>query len=429
MSPGLDIVPTPMLFDARRRLCLSKKVKRRETHRTWYWVVFTGFVMQGVLFATWVSRTPEVQSSLGLDTAGMGAFNLSLAIGSLCGMLLGGQLVHRFGVKGTLAVSYALSSIFLIALGVVSTSATLGLSFATVFILGAAMGSGGLAINIEGANVDRGSRKTLLPSLHGAFSAGTLLGGALGTLAIVAGVSVVSQFAAIGMMAFLVNGLLALLMPRDELLSTVANPVVASDRSKPTRAERLSVWREPRTMTVAFIVLGFNLAEGTASTWLPIAMVDIGMTEALATATYTTFAAAMTITRFSGGYIVDRIGKQVSLLLFASITVVGILVVIATPLLSLPLVGAFLWGAGNSMGFPLCVSIISDEPRLSASRVGVLALSSNVAGLVGPPLLGGLGQIWGLLVAFYAPAALLGTGMAMNPRLSTRRSSSDQGLP
>lgn len=407
-------------------VCLGKQVKRLDSHRAWYWVVFTGFVMQGVLYATWVSRTPEVQSALGLDTAGMGAFTLTLAIGSLTGMLIGGQLVHRFGVKSTLAVAYGLSSLFLVALGIATASGILGISFVTVFLLGSAMGSGGLSINIEGANVDRGSRKTLLPSLHGAFSAGTLLGGAIGTLAIVAHVSVWGQFLAIGALCFLVNALLAFLMPRDELLTTTAVPVSDTDRSKPTRAERASVWREPRTMTVAFIVLGFNLAEGTASTWLPIAMVDIGMTEAFATATYTTFAAAMTITRFSGGMVVDRIGKQRSLLLFASTTVIGILTVIATPLIALPLVGAFLWGAGNSMGFPLCVSVISDEPRLSASRVGVLALSSNAAGLVGPPLLGGLGQLWGLLTAFYAPALLLGSGMAMNPRLKAQTARIEQ---
>ena len=382
------------------------------SHRAWYWVVFTGFVMQGVLFATWVSRTPEIQASLHLDTAGMGAFTLALALGSLSGMLLGGQAVHRFGVKTTLAVSYGLSSTLLICLGFVTSTGQLALSTVTVAVLGAAMGCGGLSINIEGANVDRGSRRTLLPSLHGAFSAGTLLGGAIGTLAIIAGVSVNMQFLAIGLLCFVVNAALAVLMPRDENLFTQA--VTLTDTTKPSRKERAAVWREKRTLIVAFIVLGFNLAEGTASTWLPIAMVDTGMTEASATATYTTFAAAMTLARFSGGYVVDRIGRSRSLLLFASITVVGILTVIATPLIALPFLGAFLWGVGNSMGFPLCVSTISDEPRLSASRVGILALSSNVAGLAGPPLIGGMGQILGLLTAFYAPVLLLGSGMTLN---------------
>lgn len=382
--------------------------------------------MQGLLFATWVSRTPEIQTALGLDTAGMGAIALTMTVGSLMGMLIGGQLIHRFGVKKTMAVGYAMSSLVLIILGVATSSGLLGISFVTVFLLGSVMGSAGLAINIEGANVDRGSRKTLLPSLHGAFSAGTLLGGLIGTLAILVQVSVWGQFVAIGALCFVANGFMAYLMPRDELLTTTAISVSSTDTSKPTRSERLSVWREPRTLTVAFIVLGFNLAEGTASTWLPISMVDIGMNEAFATATYTTFAAAMTITRFGGGTVVDRIGKQRSLLLFAAITVVGILTVIATPLISLPLVGAFLWGAGNSMGFPLCVSVISDEPRLAASRVGVLAYSSTSAGIFGPPLIGGLGQIFGLITAFYAPVLLLGSGMAMTPRLKAHTARIEQ---
>jgi MFS family permease len=386
--------------------------ERPGSHRLWFWVIFMAFLLQGIQYATWVSRTPEIQQSLHLDTASMGGFTLAMALGSLTGMLAGGQLIHRIGVRGTLLVSYGISTAMLALLGIVVESGALGLSTATVFAFGAASGSGGLAINVEGANVDRASRRSLLPSLHGAFSSGTLLGGAIGTIAIVFAIKLDVQFISLGAILFCLNLAIWRLLPKDEVLSTQS--IVISEKFVPSRKERVLVWRESRTLQVALIVFGFNLAEGTASTWLPISMVDAGLSEANATATYTVFAAAMAVTRLSGGFVVDRLGRSRSLLVFAAICATGIMIVIATPLIWLPFLGAALWGVGNSLGFPLCVAAISDEPRLASSRVGVLALSSNAAGLAGPPLLGGLGQLLGLLTAFWAPVGFLSSGMLLN---------------
>lgn len=165
---------------------------------------------------------------------------------------------------------------------------------------------------------------------------------------------------------------------------------------------------------VAFIVIGFNLAEGTASTWLPIALVDAGLSSAIATASYTVFAGAMAVGRLSGGPIVDYLGRAKALIMFAALTALGILIVILTGWIAIPLVGAALWGLGNSIGFPLCVSAVSEDPRLAGSRVGVLVVASNTSGIAGPPLLGFIGQVAGLFSAFLVPFFLLLAGMAFN---------------
>jgi fucose permease len=186
-----------------------------------------------------------------------------------------------------------------------------------------------------------------------------------------------------------------------------------------TARDRRRVWREPQTLMVAFIVIGFNLAEGTASTWLPIALVDAGLSAAIATASYTVFAGAMAVGRLSGGPIVDKLGRSKALLAFAAITALGILIVILTGWLALPLVGAALWGLGNSIGFPLCVSAVSEDPRLAGTRVGVLVIASNTSGIAGPPLLGFIGQAAGLFTAFLVPFFLLLSGMFFNKATRT----------
>ena len=80
----------------------------------------------------------------------------------------------------------------------------------------------------------------------------------------------------------------------------------------------------------------------------------------------------------------------------------------------IPYLGTFLWGVGLSIGFPLCVSAVSFEPRLVSSRVSYLATTGSVAVTTGPPLLGVLAQFTGLLAVFTIPAAFLVAGLFAN---------------
>jgi MFS family permease len=382
--------------------------------RAWYWFTFAAFGVQGLYFSTWVSRTPEIQKLLGLDTAQMGLFTLAMAVGSLSGLLIGGPIIARFGTRIVLIVAYSAGSVFLALLGIAAEMQLLPLATLAITLVGFSGGSGGLAINIEGANVDRSSPKSLLPSLHGAFSLGSLLGGAIGTLAIVTGVSVQANFIGMSLLVFVITLFVCIPLPKTSGKHVHDDMNTDQIQTVATARERRRVWHEPQTLMVAFIVIGFNLAEGTASTWLPIALVDAGLSAAIATASYTVFAGAMAVGRLSGGPIVDFLGRSKALLTFAGITALGILIVILTGWIAAPLVGAALWGLGNSIGFPLCVSAVSEEPRLAGTRVGVLVIASNTSGIAGPPLLGFIGQAAGLFTAFLVPFFLLLAGMSFN---------------
>lgn len=382
--------------------------------RSWYWLAFVSFGVQGLYFSTWVSRTPEIQKLLGLDTAQMGLFTLAMALGSLSGLLIGGPIIARLGTRIVLIFAYCGGAIFLSLLGVVAQMHNLQLATVSIILVGFSGGAGGLAINIEGANVDRNSPKSLLPSLHGAFSLGSLLGGAIGTIAIVNGVSVEANLIGMSALVFAVTLIVTTRLPRTSGKHVHADMNTDQIATVASAKERRRVWLEPQTLMVAFIVIGFNLAEGTASTWLPIALVDAGLSSAIATASYTVFAGAMAIGRLSGGPIVDYLGRARALIVFAAITALGILIVILTGWIAIPLVGAALWGLGNSIGFPLCVSAVSEDPRLAGSRVGVLVVASNTSGIAGPPLLGFIGQVAGLFSAFLVPFFLLLAGMSFN---------------
>ena len=73
----------------------------------------------------------------------------------------------------------------------------------------------------------------------------------------------------------------------------------------------------------------------------------------------------------------------------------------------LAFVGALLWGCGVSLGFPVGMSAGADEPAFAAVRVSVIASIGYCAFLGGPPLVGFLGQHFGVRHAITAVMVLL----------------------
>jgi dipeptide/tripeptide permease len=92
----------------------------------------------------------------------------------------------------------------------------------------------------------------------------------------------------------------------------------------------------------------------------------------------------------------------------------GIVIVMLTNVIHLPYLGAALWGLGCSLGFPLCIASITDDPRLAPPRVSMVYVSGNFGSLAIPPILGGIGQFLGLFAAFAIPVALIAAGLSVN---------------
>jgi fucose permease len=394
---------------------MAKTPPRTISPRRWYWATFVIFAGQGIMATAFWTRSPEIEHLLGVDVAVMGILGFLNSIGGLIGILGGGKLVPRFGVRNTMIAAYATILVSLIMIGVSASAHNVVGTAIFLITLGLASGLGGLAINLEGSAVDRASSRSLLPSLHGAFSAGTLIGSAFGALLIAANVNLVVSFALICAIyiAAMAGGVPSI--PRYSGRRFTEDMDTQAIAAVPTKAERRAVLRERRLWGVLFIVFGFTLGEAVAGTWIPLALVKgDGMTAADAGLGLSLYFAGMTLGRFTGGFIVDFLGRARSLIIYALVAVIGISVVISSPVTHVPYVGTFLWGIGLSVGFPLCVAAISYEPRLVSSRVSYLATTGSVSVTVGPPLLGVLAQFTSLLAVFTIPAALLVAGLFAN---------------
>ena len=379
--------------------------------------LFAFFFIPGVALASWVTRTPAIRDGIDASLAAMGLVLLGLSAGSMCGILLSGVLVGRWGTRPV-----SIMGLWLLLAGVAVMAAGTGLGLAVVVALGLClfglgMGASEIAINIDGAGVERLSGRPLMHALHGCFSLGTAFGALAGF------------------------GLARIDLPvawHLGLIAAVAVPPVlwfarwippgtgVTIRRVPGRAEapapsRDPYWRDPRLYLIGLAVLAVALAEGAANDWLPILMVDEhGFSPASGSLAYLGFSVAMTLGRFAGGTFLRRHGPVAVMRVTTALCAAGLALVILTPVPALAAGSVLLWGLGASLGFPIAISAAGASGPDATGRVRTVTICGYIAFLVGPPLLGLIGEIWGLRSAMLVVLALILAAAAVAGALRPR---------
>ncbi|HYP44064.1 MAG TPA: MFS transporter [Propionibacteriaceae bacterium] len=367
---------------------------------------YLAFIGSGFAFASWASRIPQVRDRLQLDSSELGLVLLAVAAGSLLSMPLSGPVVTRFGSRRTVA---AMAALLAAALVVVAVGYVLGMLPVLVglFLLGVANGSWDVAMNVQGARVERLIGQAIMPRFHAGFSIGTVAGALLGAAMVALEVSPTLHLAGV---AVIIGAVVPLGVRTFVADDDPADAASTSMSEGPTGAARtLAAWRERRTLLVGLIVLAFAFAEGTGNDWIGIALIDgYSLPPAIGTLGFALFLAAMTAGRWYGPPLLDRYGRVAVLRLLSVLSVVGLSLFVFGQLPWVAFVGAVLWGAGISLGFPVGMSAGADEPAMAAARVSVIASIGYCAFLAGPPLIGFLGDQITVLKALTAVAVLLG---------------------
>jgi predicted MFS family arabinose efflux permease len=394
----------------------TSRTKPSTELRHWRNAVFTIFALCGFVFATWASRVPTVRDLLGASTQQMGFLILGMSAGSIVGVIAASHIIARLGATRTIFWVYGAVSTAMIVLGVVVAFVPV---FAPIFLVLIVLGAAStvdVAMNLSGAANERAIGRTLMPLFHASFSGGTVLGAGLGALLELLGVPIGVHFVGVGVAALIVNAVLV------RFLQPAEQPVGHEDAPTGGFRSRLSVWTDPRVLVIGVIVLGMAFAEGSANDWLSLAMVDgHGFDNAGGAAVLGLFLAAMTAGRIGGVVALDRYGRVPVLRVSAALAVVGLLMVIFVPVDALVIVGVVLWGVGASLGFPVGMSAAADDPRTATATVGAVATIGYTAFLVGPPLIGLIGQHIGILRALLVvlvliAAAGLASGAARQPK-------------
>ncbi|KNC08873.1 membrane protein [Klebsiella sp. RIT-PI-d] len=364
------------------------------------WALFTFFFIPGLLMASWATRTPAIRDILSVSTAEMGAVLFGLSIGSMSGVLSSAWLVKRFGTRKVIR-----ATMFSAVLGMLVMSGALWLSSAFCFafglaIFGGSFGAAEVAINIEGATVEREINKTVLPMMHGFYSFGTLAGAGVGMM--------LTRFEVTASLHLLIAALFAILPVAIAIKAIPEGNGKNSAETAVSREKGLPFYRDIQLLLIGVIVLAMAFAEGSANDWLPLLMVDgHGFSPTSGSLIYAGFTLGMTVGRFTGGFFIDRYSRVAVVRASAIMGALGIALIIFVDSAWVAGVSVILWGLGASLGFPLTISAASDTGPDASTRVSVVAITGYLAFLVGPPLLGFLGEHYGLRSAMIVVLSLV----------------------
>ena len=365
--------------------------------------VAVAFVVNGFAFASWLARVPATRDTLALSSAELGLLLLCLAVGSVLALPATGPVVHRTGpARGVLAgAAVATAGQLLLCGGLALTSVPL--TAVGLALIGVGVSGWDVAMNIEGAAVEQRLGRPLMPRLHAGFSLGTVGGALLGAAAAALAFPLPLHLLLVAVLSF-------------AAIAVVVRSFLPADPGEEAAREGGSgvgrAWREPRTLLVGALTLAFAFTEGSANDWLAVALVDgRGVSEAVAAVGFACFVSAMTAVRVLGGTVLQRWGRVTTLRAGGVTAVLGLLLFVTAPALPLAIAGAVLWGAGAALGFPVGMSAAADDPARAAARVSVVSSIAYTAFLAGPPLIGVVAEVTGVVDALLVVLVVLAAGL------------------
>lgn len=350
------------------------------------------YFFQGLSFASWASRIPDIKAALNLSDAQLGTLLFALPLGQLITMPLSGRLVTLYGSRRVLRAGAPLYALVLSFIALAGTGWQLGMALLAFGIVGNLCN---IAVNTQGVAAEQLYGRSIMTSFHGAWSIAGFTGALIGMLLINFHVGTYTHF-----------WIILLLV----IINTAFNERFLVEHVA-TRQKKAGFLMKPDKMLVQLGIIGFcsMATEGAMFDWSGIYFKDIVQApSSLVTVGYASFMIMMAGGRFVGDWAIRRIGRRTLLQISGCFIFVGMTVSVLLPTITTAALGFMLVGLGVACVVP---SIYSTAGRSTKVSPGVaLAMVSSVSYLgflIGPPLIGYIAELANLRYS-YAVVGLFG---------------------
>ena len=355
---------------------------------------------QGIAFASWASRIPDIKSSLQLSDAVLGSILLALPLGQLLTMPISGRLVTRFGSRIVLAVSVPIYVLFLSNIGLAASAWQLGLM---LFLFGVIGNMCNIALNTQAVEAEKLFVKPIMTSFHGVWSIAGFSGALIGLLMINLQVSPYLHF-----------WIITLLLWVNVFFNYKF--LVPGKGTGTSSGSRLFIKPEGALLQLGIIGFCSMAAEGAMFDWSGVYFKDIvNAPSSLVIIGYASFMIMMALGRFLGDGVIARLGRKRTIQVSGVIIFTGMLISVVFPYIIPATIGFMLVGLGVSSIVPTVYSSAGKNRKVSPGMALAMVSSVSYLGfLMGPPLIGYISALsnlrysyavigcFGLLVTFLA---------------------------
>ncbi|MHA4740101.1 MFS transporter [Dyadobacter sp. MSC1_007] len=365
------------------------------------WAVAAFFFVQGLSFAAWASRIPDIKNMLHLTEGGLGTVLLALPLGLMASLPISGWMVTHYGSKKMVLIGALLYAVTLTFIGFVSRTEHLVIA---LFAFGLWGNLTNIAVNTQAVQVEQVYGKSIMASFHGLWSLAGFVSAMIGSLFISAQIPPQIHFSVIAVLAFAVI--------------FTAYKHTMPDNDKAEESQPMFVKPDRDLLTLGLIGFCAMVCEGAMFDWSGVYFQEaVHVPASMTTLGYVAFMGTMTGGRFAGDWLANRLGRKKMLQISGILMGSGIAIAVGLPYLVPATFGFLLVGFGVSSVVPLVYSAAGKSTSMSAGMALAAVSSISFIGfLIGPPLIGIVAQFADLRWSF----AIVGVLASLTAYLSTK---------
>lgn len=370
------------------------------------------FLTNGALFANLLPRYPEIKADLGLSNAAYGVAIAAFPVGALVAGLAAAPLIRRFRSARVAVVTNIGVGVFVFAASLAASAVVLA---TVLFIAGTCDAVTDVAQNAQALRVQRNYGRSIINSLHAVWSAGAVLGGAMGAAAIALHIPRTTHLA---VSAALFSAVVLAAYP-----FLLHGP--DQDDHPSARAERLgrpAVKLYPILGALVLIAIAGAVVEDAGSSWATLYLQDgLGAPAAVAAFGYIAMVGFQFVGRLMGDRLVDRFGERAVARVGGLVTAAGMGAALAFPGVPGTIAGFAAAGFGVATLVPAAMHGADQLPGLRpGTGLTAVAWLMRVGFVSSPPVIGLIADATslrvGLLVVPIAGVAVMLLAVALSPR-------------
>lgn len=346
------------------------------------------FLTNGALFANLLPRYPEIKADLGLSNAGYGVAIAAFSVGALVTGPLAATLIRRYrssrvAVWGSVAIA-----VFAWFAGLAPSAVTFA---GALFVAGGADAVTDVAQNAHGLRVQRRYGRSIINSFHAVWSAGAILGGAMGAGAIALHIPRGSHLATSAVL------FIALCVIAYPFLLPGPDEAGHADRVGPAETPGAGLATYAALAALVTIAIAAATVEDAGSSWATLYIRELGAPGAIAVSGYIAAVGFQFVGRVLGDRLVDRFGQRAVARTGGAVAAGGMGAALAFPSMPAAIAGFAAAGFGVATLIPAAMQRADELPGLKRGT-GLTAVTwlMRVGFVFAPMIVGAIADAFSL---------------------------------
>lgn len=341
------------------------------------------FASLNFIFGTWAIYIPTVKEHLSIDKGALGVAIFCLAMGTFSVLPFAAPIIRKLGVGaatalGVLGIAFSAFFPFL--------ASDYSFLLMALFLLGATQGFTDIAMNGLVSEIEKQDQKSVMSTTHGFFSLGGVLAG-MGSFLIPVFSNPIIHMGMVVVLVLIANAFYF----RSYVHIKAGIP--------PKQAVNFSQLKPLFLLgLISFVVMG---SEGAIVDWSGLFLQELVMApNYLIGAGFLLFSFCMTVARFFGDMLSDKIGGHSLILLGTAVAILGYILVLQQQLY-VTLFGFALNGLGFSVIIPEVFRLAGKNKEIETAKAIAITAGFGYSGfLLTPVILGFAAKTFGLDVSF-----------------------------